>query len=58
MEKMGSPKDPSVAQINELKKAGQLKTMSKPGKMNVARGKMEIAIALPRQGVSLVKLDW
>jgi xylan 1,4-beta-xylosidase len=56
--KMGSPKDPSVAQINELEKAGQLKTMSKPGKVNVAGGKVEVAIALPRQGVSLVKLDW
>jgi len=56
--KMGSPQNPSAAQITELERAGQLKTMGKPAKLNVDKGTANVNISLPRQGVSLVKLDW
>ncbi len=56
--KMGSPKAPSAAQIAELEKAGQLQLLSAPQKISVKGGKATLNFALPRQGVSLVKLSW
>lgn len=56
--KMGSPQQPSAAQIATLEKAGQLEAMGKPRKLKVANGSVRIPVALPRQAVSLVKLDW
>ena len=56
--KMGSPQSPSAAQISQLEQAGQLQTMKKPDKVKVKDGEAEINIALPRQGVSLVKVEW
>ena len=55
--KMGSPQNPSAEQVAVLEKAGQLQMMNAPEKMNT-KDKMTIAIHLPRQGVSLLKLDW
>ncbi len=55
---MGSPQNPSAQQILDLEKAGQLQTMSTPLKMNVTNGELAIGLSLPRQGVTLVKLDW
>jgi xylan 1,4-beta-xylosidase len=56
--KMGSPQSPTVAQINQLEQAGQLQTTKKPDKVKVTDGEAEINIGLPRQGVSLLKLEW
>ena len=55
--KMGSPQNPTAEQITVLEKAGQLQMMNKPVKMK-ANSKMILKIQLPRQGVSLLKLDW
>jgi xylan 1,4-beta-xylosidase len=55
--KMGSPQNPTAEQIAELEKAGQLQMLNKPMKLG-AKGKITMAIHLPRQGVSLLKLDW
>ena len=55
--KMGSPQDPSSAQIAELEKAGQLQVIDK-GVVNARSGTVVMKISLPRQGVSLIKLDW
>jgi xylan 1,4-beta-xylosidase len=57
MEKMGSPQNPTAEQITVLEKAGQLQMINKPVKMK-ATNKMILKIQLPRQGVSLMKLDW
>ncbi|MBL7743536.1 MAG: beta-xylosidase [Chitinophagaceae bacterium] len=54
---MGSPQHPTSAQIAELEKAGQLQMLYKPGKLKVS-GRMYLNISLPRQGVSLIKMDW
>ena len=55
--KMGSPQHPTAEQIAVLEKAGQLEMLNKPVRMN-ANNKMTLKIHLPRQGVSLLKLDW
>ena len=55
--KMGSPQNPTAEQIATLEKAGQLQMMNKPTKMKLS-DKMNLTIKLPRQGVSLIKLDW
>jgi xylan 1,4-beta-xylosidase len=56
--KMGSPQNPTAAQIQELEKAGQLQMAGKPEKILVKSGGLQTEITLPRQGVSLLKLDW
>ena len=56
--KMGSPKAPTAEQIAELEKAGQLKQLSAPEPVVVKGGEATLNFALPRQGVSLLKLTW
>jgi xylan 1,4-beta-xylosidase len=56
--KMGSPQNPDKKQIARLEKAGQLETLGNPVKLKVKSGTATVALDLPRQGVSLVKLDW
>jgi xylan 1,4-beta-xylosidase len=56
--KMGSPRQPTATQITELEKAGQLQMLRNPETVSVKNGQAEITFALPRQGVSLVKLAW
>ncbi len=56
--KMGSPQNPTKAQIKELEKAGLLQTTGKPEKINVTGETGQINILLPRQGVSLLKMNW
>lgn len=56
--KMGSPQNPSAAQIAELEKAGQLQMLGSPQWIKVTKGETNIKLELPRQGVSLLKLDW
>src|SRR6187399_477307 len=55
--KMGSPQNPTTEQITLLEKAGQLEMLNEPVKTK-ANNKMILKIQLPRQGVSLLKLDW
>jgi xylan 1,4-beta-xylosidase len=56
--KMGSPQTPTTAQIAELEKAGQLKQVNKVESISIGAGAAMINVSLPRQGVSLLKLDW
>ena len=56
--KMGSPQQPTIAQISTLEKAGQLQTIGGAQKLTVTNNRLTINITLPRQGVSLIKLDW
>ncbi|MBE7171886.1 MAG: beta-xylosidase [Williamsia sp.] len=56
--KMGSPRQPTAAQISELEKSGQLQTIGKSEKIRSKDGTAVINISLPRQGVSLLQLDW
>jgi xylan 1,4-beta-xylosidase len=56
--KMGSPQNPTAAQIAQLEKGGQLQTIGKTLKGTAVDGNFTVNISLPRQGVSLLKLDW
>ena len=56
--KMGSPQNPTSAQISKLEKSGQLQTLTKPENVSVNNGTISLNIQLPRQGVALIKLDW
>ncbi len=56
--KMGSPQNPSATQIAELEQAGQLEMFTSPKWVDVSGGRVAMNFALPRQGVSLVKLTW
>ena len=56
--KMGSPQQPTNAQVVLLEKAGKLQTVVADEKVNVTDGTARVNIALPRQGVSLVKMNW
>ncbi|GAB2566181.1 GH39 family glycosyl hydrolase [Spirosoma areae] len=56
--KMDSPKTPTDEQVAELEKAGQLQLLTSPEWMTVKNGEVNLLMALPRQGVSLLKLSW
>ncbi len=55
---MGSPQTPTAEQIAQLKAAGQLQLLTSPEWLEVASGKVIIATTLPRQAVSLLRLEW
>jgi len=56
--KMGSPQNPTNSQIAVLQKAGQLQTIGNVQKLNTNANNLTLNISLPRQGVSLLKIDW
>lgn len=56
--KMGSPQSPTAAQIAVLQKAGQLQTIGNVQRLNTMANNLTLNISLPRQGVSLLKIDW
>ena len=55
---MGSPKQPTNAQIAELEKAGQLQEMGQPLNAFVQNGLLVYNLSLPRQAVALLKIEW
>lgn len=55
---MGAPQQVSRAQYEELEKAGKLEMLDAPKYVSVEDGSVTIDFALPRQGVSLVRLSW
>jgi xylan 1,4-beta-xylosidase len=54
---MGAPQNPTDGQIIELKAAGQLQMLGKPVTVPVKDGKVEIGLALPIHGTSLLVLE-
>jgi xylan 1,4-beta-xylosidase len=57
-QKMGSPKEPTAEQYAELQKAGRLAQLGDPETLRVEDGKATVRLKLPRQGVSLLVLEW
>jgi xylan 1,4-beta-xylosidase len=55
---MGSPQNPSAAQFEHLKAAGQLQSLQSPRWVAVEGGSVEFTFDQPAQGVSLLKLSW
>jgi xylan 1,4-beta-xylosidase len=56
--KMGSPQAPTAEQTAQLKTAGQLQPLSSPEWLGVTNGTVALETALPRQAVSLLRLEW
>jgi xylan 1,4-beta-xylosidase len=57
--KMGSPQNPTDSQLTQLEVYGQLDVKGlKNERIRVSGGQAVLSIHLPRQGVSLLKLDW
>ncbi len=56
--KMGSPQQPTAAQIAQLEKAGQLQTVGTAKRAAVKNGEISLETSLPRQGISLFTLNW
>jgi xylan 1,4-beta-xylosidase len=56
--RMGSPLAPNADQYKELQAASQLARLEAPATLRVEKGQASLRFALPRQGVSLVQLDW
>lgn len=56
--KMGSPQNPTSAQIAELQKAGGLQILGKPQKLTTQKNTLLVNFGLPRQGVSLLLISW
>jgi xylan 1,4-beta-xylosidase len=55
---MGSPQSLMPTQRAALEKAGQLELLEPPRRVTLLNGKAVVSFTLPRQGVSLLKLEW
>jgi xylan 1,4-beta-xylosidase len=55
---MGSPAKPSTAQYAQMEKASELAMLPGPSAVDIADGRASIRFPLPRQGVSLLVLEW
>src|SRR5262249_8695999 len=57
-QQMGSPEKPTDEQLAKLKEAGQLTKMPEPLIMLQEETMEHLGLKLPRQGVSLVVIQW
>lgn len=56
--RMGSPANPTPAQVRELQRASELAQVHRPKKLKVHNGAAVVEMRLPRQAVSLVTLTY
>jgi xylan 1,4-beta-xylosidase len=55
---MGSPQSPSASEHAHMMSAGQLQLLTSPAWIELPHGDVYLQFNLPRQGLSLVRLDW
>jgi len=55
---MGSPQSPSSDQYKQLEAAGHLQLLESPRWIDIDRGTVRLTFGLPRQGLSLVSIQW
>jgi xylan 1,4-beta-xylosidase len=55
---LGSPATPTTEQYLKLEKAGQLESLEPPRTVAIAEHGATLRFSLPRQGVSLLELEW
>ena len=55
---MGSPQHPTTEEYARLQAAGQLQLLTSPEWLEVRDGQVGIATTMPRQGTSLLRLQW
>lgn len=56
--RLGSPQEPTAEQYAQLEKAARLASLVDPSTASFENGEAELRLQLPRQGVSLLVLDW
>lgn len=56
--KMGSPQDPTATQYQLLEEAGKLQQIGQPQTLTAKNGTLTIPLSLPRQAVSLIRLEF
>lgn len=56
--RLGSPQSPTPEQYKELEAAGELQLLHSPRWVATSGGSLEMRFSLPRQGVSLLRLEW
>lgn len=57
-QRMGSPEKPTTDQLEKLKQAGQLATISSAEKLPIETPHTSLQILLPRQAVTLIVIQW
>jgi xylan 1,4-beta-xylosidase len=57
-QRMGSPRQPSIAERAALETAARLAQLPEPGAADVSGGQLQLELRLPRQAVSLLTLRW
>jgi xylan 1,4-beta-xylosidase len=57
-QRMGSPANPSPAQVRELQQASELAMLAPPSTVKISGNSTTIRMQLPRQAVSLVVLSY
>jgi xylan 1,4-beta-xylosidase len=55
---MGSPQAPTPRQFADLERASELALLQSPVWQGVPNGGLVLAVSLPRQGISLLRLSW
>jgi xylan 1,4-beta-xylosidase len=56
--RMGSPQQPTSAQYAQLERAGRLTALGEPEKLRLEDSKTVVKLSLPRQSVSLARIEW
>lgn len=57
-QQMGAPQKPAPEQTARLESAGQLEMLDSPRWVSTSAGAVSLGFALPRQGVSLLEMEW
>jgi xylan 1,4-beta-xylosidase len=55
---LGAPQEPTEDEYRQIEKAGHLKLLTSPKWITSGKNGTRIQFLLPRQGVSLIKLEW
>jgi xylan 1,4-beta-xylosidase len=55
---LGEPQKPTPAQYTDLEQAGKLATLESGKTINIANNSANVNFKLPRQGVSLLVIEW
>ena len=55
---IGSPSSLSTVQLDQLDSAGQLQLLSSPEWVSISNRALRLSFALPRQGLSLLRIGW
>jgi xylan 1,4-beta-xylosidase len=55
---MGAPQSPSAHQYEQIEAAGQLQLQESPSFIRIEQGAAHFQFALPRQGLSLLRVSW